>query len=36
MMVDIKEFHDQILKDGCLPLVILEKKIERWIKSKSL
>lgn len=33
---DIKEFHDQILKDGCLPLVILEKKIERWIKSKSL
>jgi len=22
---DIKEFHNEVLKDGCLPLIILEK-----------
>jgi uncharacterized protein (DUF885 family) len=32
---DIKEFHDEVLKDGCLPLVILETKISRWIESKA-
>ena len=31
---DIKEFHDEVLKDGCLPLIILETKINRWIESK--
>jgi uncharacterized protein (DUF885 family) len=31
---DIREFHDQILKDGAMPLTILEKKIQRWIDSK--
>lgn len=32
---DIKEFHDEVLKDGCLPLNILETKINRWIESKA-
>ena len=32
---DIKEFHDEVLKDGCLPLIILETKINRWIESKA-
>lgn len=31
---DIREFHNEVLKDGCLPLIILEKKIDRWIESK--
>ena len=31
---DIKEFHDEVLKDGCLPLIILEAKINKWIESK--
>ncbi len=31
---DIKEFHDEVLKDGCLPLLILETKINRWIENK--
>jgi len=31
---DIKEFHDEVLKDGCLPLIILESKINSWIESK--
>jgi uncharacterized protein (DUF885 family) len=31
---DIKEFHDEVLKDGCLPLIILESKINRWIENK--
>ncbi len=26
-------FHDNILKDGCLPLETLEKKMDRWAKS---
>lgn len=31
---NIREFHAQILKDGALPLGILEDKINRWIASK--
>ncbi len=31
---DIREFHDQVLKDGAMPLTILEKKIMRWIEHK--
>jgi len=31
---DIKEFHDEVLKDGCLPLIILETKINKWIEDK--
>ena len=33
---NIKEFHDEVLKDGCLPLIILETKIDRWIESKTV
>jgi uncharacterized protein (DUF885 family) len=31
---DIKEFHDEVLKDGCLPLIILEAKINKWIEKR--
>lgn len=31
---DVREFHAQVLKDGALPLGILEDKINRWIESK--
>ena len=33
---DIKELHDEVLKDGCLPLIILETKINKWIESKKV
>lgn len=33
---DIREFHDQILKDGAMPLSILDAKIRRWIDRKSV
>jgi uncharacterized protein (DUF885 family) len=33
---DIKEFHDEVLKDGSMPLIILEAKIDRWIEIKAL
>ncbi len=33
---DIREFHDQVLKDGSLPLTILEKKIDQWIAIKKM
>lgn len=29
---DIREFHDQVLKDGQVPLYILEDKIDSWIE----
>lgn len=28
------DFHDQILKDGSMPLAVLERKIDVWIESK--
>lgn len=31
---NIQAFHDEVLKDGSLPLVILEAKIDRWITNK--
>ncbi len=31
---DIREFHEQILKDGALPMSVLEAKMDRWIASK--
>ena len=32
---DIREFHDLILKNGTVPLSVLEKQVERWVESKS-
>jgi uncharacterized protein (DUF885 family) len=32
---DVREFHNQILTTGALPLVVLEAKIDRWIESRS-
>lgn len=31
---DIREFHDQVLLTGSMPLPVLEAKINRWIASK--
>ncbi|WP_312371547.1 DUF885 family protein, partial [Stenotrophomonas sp.] len=31
---DPREFHHEILKDGSMPLDILEAKVDRWIASK--
>ena len=28
---DLREFHDEILKDGAMPLDLLEHKILKWI-----
>ncbi len=28
---DIRDFHDQVLKDGTLPLAVLEAKMQRWV-----
>ena len=29
---DIREFHNQVLETGCIPLALLEDKINRWIE----
>lgn len=31
---DIKEFHNQVLETGCIPLALLENKIDKWIASQ--
>lgn len=28
---DIKEFHNEVLESGCIPLALLEAKINKWI-----
>jgi uncharacterized protein (DUF885 family) len=33
---DIKAFHDVVLEDGCLPLSILEAKVNRWIEKMNV
>jgi uncharacterized protein (DUF885 family) len=32
---DIREFHARVLESGCVPLKVLEQKIDRWIKTAS-
>ena len=32
---DIRGFHDEVLKDGPVPLSILEEKVARWVESQS-
>jgi len=29
---DIREFHNKVLDAGCLPLAVLEQKIDRWME----
>ena len=29
---DIKEFHDLLLEDGTVPLVMMREKVERWVE----
>ncbi len=30
---DIREFHRVVLESGCIPLALLEEKVNRWIDS---
>jgi len=30
----IGEFHKEVLNSGCLPLSVLEEKLEKWKKGK--
>jgi uncharacterized protein (DUF885 family) len=33
---DLRSFHDEMLKDGALPLDILDAKMDRWINSQEV
>lgn len=32
---DIRAFHDELLKDGALPMSVLQGKMDRWIATNS-
>ena len=32
---NVKEFHDEVMKDGAIPLEVLEAKIDRWIAASN-
>ena len=31
---DLREFHDEVLGDGIIPLPVLQTKIDRWIEAR--
>ena len=31
---DVKAFHTEVLKDGAMPLSMLEEKIDRWVETQ--
>jgi len=33
---DIREFHDELLKDGALPLDQLEAKMNEWLEKREI
>lgn len=30
----VRECHDRVLESGCVPLKVLEQKLDRWIRQK--
>ena len=30
----LRDFHDEVLRDGAMPLAVLEEKMERWIMQR--
>jgi uncharacterized protein (DUF885 family) len=31
----VSAFHDEFLKDGCMPLAVLENKMDEWAKGQT-
>jgi uncharacterized protein (DUF885 family) len=32
---DLRKFHDVVLENGALPLVLLERQVDAWIQRES-
>ena len=32
----LRDFHDEVLRDGNMPLAVLQEKIDRWIAARKL
>jgi uncharacterized protein (DUF885 family) len=32
---DVRDFHTRVLESGCMPLKLLERKIDRWIEART-
>jgi uncharacterized protein (DUF885 family) len=32
---DLKEFHEEVLRDGAIPLVVLRANIREWVKRET-
>ena len=31
---DVRAFHDELLRDGAMPLSVLESKMDRWLAAR--
>jgi uncharacterized protein (DUF885 family) len=32
---EVREFHGEVLRDGALPMAVLEARIDRWITARA-